>query len=133
MARIKELKADVRLKGKPAHIHVNGYLAIAQIELKSEIQALEWVLQPRVKPKKGWTRDEWSTQKTLKTEMIGSIERAVCEVERRYEGKDMPYDLAKLYETARDACESYESNRRKPPRTKLWGVYYDLVKRMEQV
>jgi hypothetical protein len=99
--------------------------------------AVKWMLERRKpKPETGWTPDEWKSSgrpKTSKTEMMGSVERAVEEVERRYDGLDMPYELAKLYDTAREACEDYTANRRKPTKAQLWSIYYDLVKFMERV
>jgi hypothetical protein len=43
-AEIKRIKADERYNYPPADIHINGYLAIMQIEWKSRVQALEWAL-----------------------------------------------------------------------------------------
>jgi hypothetical protein len=64
--------------------------------------------------------------------MIGSLERATWEVDRRYDGMDMPSDMGILYDAAIVAIESYESNRRRPPKFKIWPVYYNLVKKLEE-
>ena len=43
--KIKELKANNKLKQPTATIAINAPLALCQLELESEIKALEWVLK----------------------------------------------------------------------------------------
>lgn len=43
--KIRELKMDNKLKQPSATIEINAPLALCQLELESEIKALEWVLK----------------------------------------------------------------------------------------
>jgi hypothetical protein len=42
--KIKLVKLDDRLKGKPALVHINAPLALIQCSLQTQIDTLEWVL-----------------------------------------------------------------------------------------
>jgi hypothetical protein len=42
---IQEIKQDARLKGPPATVDINAPLALIQLDLESQIKALQWVLE----------------------------------------------------------------------------------------
>lgn len=44
-ARIAEIKKDPRFSYPPAQVQVNAPLALIQVEMKSRVEALEWVLE----------------------------------------------------------------------------------------
>ena len=44
-AEIALIESDERYHYRPAQLEVNGYLAIMQIEWKSRVSALQWVLE----------------------------------------------------------------------------------------
>lgn len=44
-AKLAEIQADERLKGPTAVVDINAPLALIQLELETQIETLEWVLE----------------------------------------------------------------------------------------
>ena len=64
--------------------------------------------------------------------MVGAIERAQEELQRRWEQDRQDMGVSAALIQAEDALDQYQRNRRKPTRTVLWQVYDELARCLEE-